>query len=466
MQEESATDLNDLICDLLFYQYIIKTSVGTSSENKEDSVANTENAEHSEKEDTMDSSHNDSSQTSVYAYEKYKDLLRRVLDIVQKNDTRLQEASDEHSVQEALAQLRIIKRDVLMVEKATLINIGKASGMHTVASKIDMLQRTLMKAQNTSSRNKKKLTSKKDTDEGGDDSDGYVSLEDKSAEEEDASSGEETVDAEQDLAQPDDKKDTDDSEEEETDKIIPIEGPLPKAFVANNDISPPPENTDANSPAENPTEKTEPIEYFHKTKDWGWLSSFHTGLFYYKDRRYRTVEHAFHAQKSDDVEYQGPFSMDSPAYIGDAALAAKHRGSKKSFESSSFVLRTDWDDVRVRIMRECVEAFYAAHPELGDKLVKTLPAPLHHTGYKVGTFWGMQKGKGENQHGKILMALRDTLANQRANKKDGETKTSTWMWIHDNPYFKWHNLPNSIATRRSIYPCLAHSANRCPLSRL
>lgn len=422
MQEEFTPDLNDLICDLLFYQYIIKTSVGSSSENKEDTVENTERAE----EDTMNSSQNEASHTSMYAYEKYKDLLRRVLDIVQKNDTRLQEASDEHSVQEALTQLRIIKRDVLMVEKATLINIGKASGMHTVASKIDMLQRTLLKRQRTSLRNKKKRTSKNDRDEGGDDSDGYVSLEDKSVEENDASSGEETVDAEKDLTQPDDNQ-TDDSEEEETDKIIPIEGPLPKAFIANNDILPSPENMDANPPAENPTEKTEPIEYFHKTKDWGWLSSFHTGLFYYKDRRYRTVEHAFHAQKSDDVEYQGPFSMDSPAYIGDAALAAKHRGSKKSFESSSFVLRKDWDDVRVHIMQECVKAFYAAHPELGEKLVKTLPAPLHHTGYKVGTFWGMQKGKGENQHGKILMALRDTLANQRANKKDEETKTSTSM---------------------------------------
>jgi hypothetical protein len=37
----------------------------------------------------------------------------------------------------------------------------------------------------------------------------------------------------------------------------------------------------------------------------------------------------------------------------------------------------------------------------------------------------MQKGKGENQHGKILMALRGTLAKQHFDSKDGETKTST-----------------------------------------
>lgn len=423
MQEESTTDLNDLICDVLFYQYIIKTSTGNVSE---DSIEQAEL-------DKTSSQNDDSTKATVFAYEKYKDLLRRVLNIVQKNDTLIQEASDEQSVQEALLQLHIIKRDILMVEKATLLNIGKASGMHTVASKIDMLQRALLKTHKKSKTRaqtvKRRTTRNRQQDS--DDSDGYVSLEDKIAEETDFSEDDNEDDASA-QGKNDESVSDDEPEEEETDKIIPIEGPLPKAFIANNEILPPPESGETPLSSKEQTKEgieshksTEPIEYFHKTKDWGWLSSFHTGLFYYKDRRYRTVEHAFHAQKSDDVKYQGPFSMDSPAYIGDSALAAKHRGSKKSFESSAFVLRKDWDDVRVQIMRECVEAFYAAHPELGERLVETLPAPLHHTGYKVGTFWGMQKGKGENQHGKILMALRDKLAKQREDKNDGEAKTST-----------------------------------------
>lgn len=425
MQKEFSTDLKDDVCDLLFYQYIIKTSTGTYLENMEDSTENSD-------EDVKNfSQQNVMSQNSVYAYEKYKELLRRVLSLVQKNDTVLQETSDEQAVQEALTQLQIIERDVLMVEKATLIKIGKASGMHTVAQKLDMLQRTLLKSRKKSSRNKIKRQSKNKTKKSIDsDSDGYVSLEDKSVEENDMGSSEEVL--EQDVVQSDDNNSIDisDLDEEETDKIIPIEGPLPKAFIANNDIK---QSSERINNSTSPTGKgieelignSEPIDYFHKTKEWGWLSSFHPGLFYYKDRRYRTVEHAFHAQKSDDVKYQGPFSIDSPVYIGDSALAAKHRGSKKSFESSSFILRKDWDDVRVQIMRECVEAFYAAHPALGERLVKTLPAPLHHTGYKVGTFWGMQKGKGENQHGKILMALRDKLSKKRFDSKDVETKTST-----------------------------------------
>lgn len=424
--EEEHTGLNDLICDLLFYQYLIKTSTGSAPESQMNNLVRDDEEEIEKFSDQNESNHN-----SVLAYERYKNLLHRVLDIVQKNDTALQEKSDEQSVQEALTQLDIIKRDVLMVEKATLINIGKTSGMHTVASKIDMLQRTLLKARknavHSAHTDKTRTISRgKDKSNDHDESDGYVSLEDKDAEENDMSSS----DNEEELKQHDDDRSVSENEEEETDKIIPIEGPLPKAFVANNDILPPPEDSASTEEHKEDTmdkltKKTEPIKYFHKTKDWGWLSSFHTGLFYYKDRRYRTVEHAFHAQKSDDAKYQGPFSIDSPAYIGDSALAAKHRGSKKSFESSAFVLRKNWDDVRVQIMRECVEAFYAAHPELGERLVKTLPAPLHHTGYKVGTFWGMQKGKGENQHGKILMALRNKLAKQREDKNDGEAKTPT-----------------------------------------
>ena len=412
-------ELNDLICDLLFYQYIIKTESSPPSD--------------------VETEEEDEPTKSIHAYEMYKTILSQVLDIVQRNQTIIQEKRDQNLVDEARIQLQTIKRDVLMVEKAALIQIGKSSGMHTVASKIDMLQRALLKSgekgnvliqkheKNEEGSVKNDPDSVKN-DPGNDISDGYISLEDKSAEEDDNTSEDELQPSENDSSNASNEKPEDVvSESENTDKIIPIEGTLPKAFVTNNDMLS--TKNEQKQDVEQDTQELlqndnmEPIKYFHKTKEWGWLSSFHPGLFYFKDRRYRTVEHAFHAQKSDDAEYQGPFSIDSPVYIGDSALAAKHRGSKKNFETSTFVLRPDWEEVRVQIMKECVEAFYKAHPELEEKLVKTLPAPLHHTGYKVGTFWGMQKGKGENQHGKILMALRKRLASKGAKHGDEETKT-------------------------------------------
>ena len=119
-------ELNDLICDLLFYQYIIKTESSPPSD--------------------VETEEEDEPTKSIHAYEMYKTILSQVLDIVQRNQTIIQEKRDQNLVDEARIQLQTIKRDVLMVEKAALIQIGKSSGMHTVASKIDMLQRALLKS--------------------------------------------------------------------------------------------------------------------------------------------------------------------------------------------------------------------------------------------------------------------------------------------------------------------------------
>jgi len=87
-------------------------------------------------------------------------------------------------------------------------------------------------------------------------------------------------------------------------------------------------------------------------------------------------------------------SMNSTAYIGDSALAAKHRGSKKSFESSLFILCEDWDDGRVQIMRECVEVWKPSMPHILLKTGEDTACPS--TSYRVqsGHFLGNAKGQG------------------------------------------------------------------------
>ena len=42
-----------------------------------------------------------------------------------------------------------------------------------------------------------------------------------------------------------------------------------------------------------------------------------------------------------------------------------------------------------------------------QKLIVTKDAELLHTGSRIGPFWGLTKDGGENDHGKILMKLRE-----------------------------------------------------------
>ena len=156
-------------------------------------------------------------------------------------------------------------------------------------------------------------------------------------------------------------------------------------------------------------EEEEMITYFSKSKDNKWLSTFNRGEpFNYDGLLYPTVEHAFHAQKVDGEkkeEYQELFTNDTidPS-------EAKKMGGKKNFELNEFSLRKDWDNVKLEKMKEITMEYYAANPKLVEKLRKTGSKKLLHTGFRIDDYWGIKKnGEGENNHGKILMKIRDTI---------------------------------------------------------
>ena len=152
----------------------------------------------------------------------------------------------------------------------------------------------------------------------------------------------------------------------------------------------------------------ETIKYFSKSKDNKWLSTFsRANEFMYGGKEYPTVEHAFHAQKlkknSEKLEeYQKLFTNKDLE-----PNEAKKLGSKKYFKEKGYELRSDWNDKRVEIMKECTEAYYDANDEMKKRLIATGDKELIHTGFRIDDFWGVKKDKGENRHGKILMELRE-----------------------------------------------------------
>jgi ribA/ribD-fused uncharacterized protein len=107
---------------------------------------------------------------------------------------------------------------------------------------------------------------------------------------------------------------------------------------------------------------------------------------------YPTVEHAFQAAKT--------FDRNDRERIREANSP---RQAKRVGRSVS--LRSDWDNVRVDVMKELLLKKFETS-ELRKQLLATRDAQLVSGG---DSFWGMVDGMGLNQLGKLLMEIRSEL---------------------------------------------------------
>ena len=71
-------------------------------------------------------------------------------------------------------------------------------------------------------------------------------------------------------------------------------------------------------------------------------------------------------------------------------------------------MRSDWLDVRLRLMKELVRRKFE-NPELRSLLLSTGTTVLVEGNQWGDTFWGVCKGVGENHLGLILMEIREEL---------------------------------------------------------
>ena len=128
--------------------------------------------------------------------------------------------------------------------------------------------------------------------------------------------------------------------------------------------------------------------------DYAFLSNFYPCRIVYEGIEYQNSEAAFQAQKTLDIDIRkNKFSNATPK-------DAKRFGRK-------IELRPDWNDIRVDIMRNIVNAKFTQNPDLMNKLLETDDAELLEGNWWKDTFWGICNGEGENNLGKILMEIRD-----------------------------------------------------------
>ena len=132
---------------------------------------------------------------------------------------------------------------------------------------------------------------------------------------------------------------------------------------------------------------------------YAFLSNFYPCVVMYEGKTYPSVEHAFQAAKSLDEDVRKGFQS-CPT-----AKDAKQFGRHVS-------LRPDWENVKIKVMTDCVRDKFARNlsdVDLKSLLLGTGDQHLEEGNNHRDTFWGTVNGQGRNELGTILMKIRDEL---------------------------------------------------------
>lgn len=130
------------------------------------------------------------------------------------------------------------------------------------------------------------------------------------------------------------------------------------------------------------------------TDKYSFLSNFYPCNIIYNNFVFPSVENAYQASKCAIEE-------DKLEFVTVSAGKAKRMGRQVP-------LRTDWESVKVDIMKNLVYQKFS-NKDLQSKLLATLPNELIEGNDWNDTFWGKCNNIGEDMLGKILMEVRDTL---------------------------------------------------------
>lgn len=119
-----------------------------------------------------------------------------------------------------------------------------------------------------------------------------------------------------------------------------------------------------------------------------------------------SAEHIYQAAKTDDpVERMRILEQTTPG-----------RAKKIAAEAT---MRATWDDIKIKVMTEIIAAKFHPdnHPDLVTKLLDTGAAELVEGNHWGDRFWGVDNNDltGENHLGRLLMARREQLRQNRKN---------------------------------------------------
>lgn len=143
------------------------------------------------------------------------------------------------------------------------------------------------------------------------------------------------------------------------------------------------------------------IEFYSKTTAYSEFSNFSPHGIEMDGKWYPTIEHYFQAMKFPGHEQAEKIRLaKSPAI------------AKKLGRTRDVALRSDWEEVKIEVMRNAVRKKFETHAALKEMLLATGDEPLIEAA-PMDYFWGRGKsGSGQNWLGKVLMVVREELRKQ------------------------------------------------------
>lgn len=141
---------------------------------------------------------------------------------------------------------------------------------------------------------------------------------------------------------------------------------------------------------------------FNKKNGTEFLSNFHPSTISFEGKLYPTVEHAYQASKTLNQETR------------ELIKKSRSPGEAKKL-GRSVVLRDDWVDVRLDIMRKLIHEKFE-NPFLRCQLLGTGDLELINENRWNDRFFGVTDGVGENWLGKILEEVRKQAREDDSNE--------------------------------------------------
>ena len=127
------------------------------------------------------------------------------------------------------------------------------------------------------------------------------------------------------------------------------------------------------------------------------LSNYYVAPVTYNGLTFQSNEAAFQAQKTLNEGQRRKFTRMAP--------------NKAKAKGRNVILRSDWEEVKNKIMYEVCYAKFTQNPELKEKLLLTGDEELIEGNTWHDTYWGVCNRRGKNKLGKILMRVREELRN-------------------------------------------------------
>jgi ribA/ribD-fused uncharacterized protein len=154
--------------------------------------------------------------------------------------------------------------------------------------------------------------------------------------------------------------------------------------------------------------------YKRDREAFGFLSNFHPAPLVLDGETWPTAEHYYQAQKSSDPEYQravrAAATPGQAKRLGAAPDAPRRVSQQSWFRRNRKEPRTDWEAVKLDVMRAAVRAKFVQNRALAEWLLATGTAELVEDS-ATDAFWGAgADGRGLNWLGRVLAEVRAELA--------------------------------------------------------